>query len=126
MRDDEDAQGAAEAGAAEHIPGTVPGAPPRAAVRPHSVASPHGARIDPYYWLRDDERRDAEVLDYLKAENAYKERALAPVKKLRDKLYAEIIGRLNRTMPASPISRMATGTSRASSRARSTPSWPAT
>ena len=46
--------------------------------RPHTVASPHGERIDPYYWLRDDERQDPEVLAYLNAENAYKERALAP------------------------------------------------
>jgi oligopeptidase B len=68
--------------------------PPKAAVRPHTVASPHGDRVDPYYWLRDDERRDPEVLAYLNAENDYKERALAPIKPLRDKLYAEIVGRL--------------------------------
>jgi oligopeptidase B len=69
-------------------------APPKAAVRPHTVASPHGDRVDPYYWLRDDERRDPEVLAYLNAENAYKERALAPAAALREKLYAEITGRL--------------------------------
>src|SRR5208283_3985726 len=68
--------------------------PPVAASRPHSVASPHGERTDPYYWLRDDDRRDGEVLAYLTAENAYKERQLAGVKALEDKLYAEIIGRL--------------------------------
>jgi oligopeptidase B len=68
--------------------------PPKAAVRPQVVASPHGDRIDPYYWLRDDERRDPEVLAYLESENAYKERALAPARPLREKLYAEIIGRL--------------------------------
>jgi len=68
--------------------------PPVAASRPHSVASPHGERTDPYYWMRDDDRRDGEVLAYLTAENAYKERQLAGVKALEDKLYAEIIGRL--------------------------------
>jgi len=67
---------------------------PMAARRPHTVASPHGARTDPYYWLRDDDRQDGEVLAYLKAENAYKERQLAGVKALEDKMYAEIIGRL--------------------------------
>jgi oligopeptidase B len=67
---------------------------PKAAIRPHTIASPHGARIDPYYWLRDDERQDPEVLAYLNAENAYKERALAPARALQDKLYAEIIARL--------------------------------
>jgi hypothetical protein len=29
------------------------------------------ARIDNYYWLRDDSRTDPEVLSYLKQENAY-------------------------------------------------------
>lgn len=68
--------------------------PPKAAIRPHTVASPHGDRVDPYYWLRDDERQNPEVLAYLNAENAYKERVLAPARPLRDKLYAEIIARL--------------------------------
>jgi oligopeptidase B len=68
--------------------------PPTAAVRPHAVVSPHGTRTDPYYWLRDDERSDAEVLAYLKAENAYTDAVLAPVKPLENKIYEEIIGRL--------------------------------
>jgi oligopeptidase B len=68
--------------------------PPKAPVRPQTIASPHGERIDPYYWLRDDERRNPEVLGYLHAENAYKEQALAPAQPLREKLYAEIIARL--------------------------------
>jgi oligopeptidase B len=71
-----------------------PGEPPKADVRPHVVASPHGGRDDPYYWLRDDERKDPEVLEYLKAENDYKERALAPALPLREKLFEEIVARL--------------------------------
>ena len=67
---------------------------PVAAYRPHRIASPHGERTDPYYWLRDDERRDSEVLAYLSAENAYKESQLAAIKPLENKLYAEIIARL--------------------------------
>jgi oligopeptidase B len=68
--------------------------PPRAAPRPRLIASPHGERTDPYYWLRDDERRDPEVRAYLAAENAYTERRLAPLAPLRDTLYREIVGRL--------------------------------
>jgi oligopeptidase B len=68
--------------------------PPRAVPLPHIIASPHGERADPYYWLRDDERRDPAVRAYLTAENEYKERLLAPVAPLRDTLYGEIIGRL--------------------------------
>src|SRR5271155_3039402 len=69
-------------------------AAPRPPARPHPIAAPHGVRIDPYYWLRDDERQNGEVLDYLRAENAYKELQLAAIKPLEEKLYAEIIGRL--------------------------------
>ncbi|MDP9065870.1 MAG: S9 family peptidase, partial [Pseudomonadota bacterium] len=68
--------------------------PPIAPQRAHSVSSPHGMRSDPYYWLRDDERADPEVLAYLTAENAYHAEHLAPVKPLEDKIYAEIVGRL--------------------------------
>jgi oligopeptidase B len=68
--------------------------PPVAPVRPHTVASPHGERIDPYYWLRDDERTNPEVLAYLAAENAYRERCMHAVKPFEDALYEEIVSRL--------------------------------
>jgi oligopeptidase B len=68
--------------------------PPRAARRPHTVASPHGDRTDPYYWLRDDERRDSDVLAYLTAENDYHALHSTPAKALEDEIYAEIVGRL--------------------------------
>jgi oligopeptidase B len=68
--------------------------PPIAAVRPHPVESPFGVRIDPYYWLRDDERKDPDVLAYLKAENAFRELSTAAAKPLENALYDEIVGRL--------------------------------
>jgi oligopeptidase B len=68
--------------------------PPIAAVQPHRVNSPFGARIDPYYWLRDDERKNPDVLAYLKAENAFRERTMAAAKPLEDALYDEIYSRL--------------------------------
>ena len=71
-----------------------PPEPPIAAVRPHPVASPFGVRIDPYYWLRDDERKNPEVLAYLNAENAFRERSTAAAKPLENALYDEIYGRL--------------------------------
>nr|WP_294971533.1 S9 family peptidase [uncultured Pseudomonas sp.] len=50
---------------------------------------------DPYAWL---ENRDAEdVLDYLKAENAYLEDQLLPQTKLRERLFQEIKGRIRET-----------------------------
>lgn len=53
------------------------------------------AAADPYSWL---ENRDAEdVLDYLKAENAYLEDQLLPQTKLRETLFQEIKGRIRET-----------------------------
>jgi oligopeptidase B len=67
---------------------------PVAAVRPYRVKSPFGERIDPYYWLRDDERSNPDVLAYLREENAFRERSMAQAKPLEDALYDEIYGRL--------------------------------
>jgi oligopeptidase B len=68
--------------------------PPVAAKKPHEVTSVNGIRQDEYYWLRDDKRENAEMLAYVKAENAYADAALAHVKPLQEKVYQEIIGRL--------------------------------
>ncbi len=76
--------------------------PPVADVRPHEVPSPHGARVDNYYWLRDDERKDPDVLAYLKAENEYKDAVLAPVRALEDRLFDEIVGRLKKDESSPP------------------------
>jgi oligopeptidase B len=69
-------------------------ATPVAAIRPHPVASPHGVRTDPYYWLRDDERTNPEVLAYLNAENAYREACIGALKGFETVLYEEIVARL--------------------------------
>ncbi|HET7204367.1 MAG TPA: S9 family peptidase [Steroidobacteraceae bacterium] len=68
--------------------------PPLAAIHPHVVESPHGARPDDYYWLRDDTRTSAEVLGYLQAENAYRDAVTAALRPLEDELYREIVGRI--------------------------------
>src|ERR1700759_4712215 len=68
--------------------------PPMAAVRPHAVSSPNGMRTDPYYWLRDDERSNPEVIEYLKQENSYGARSILAAKPLENALYEEIVARL--------------------------------
>jgi oligopeptidase B len=68
--------------------------PPAAAMKPHELKSPHGTRVDEYYWLRDDAREDAGVLAHLAAENAYKDAMLAPLRPLEEKLFAEIVARI--------------------------------
>lgn len=68
--------------------------PPTAAQRPHVVSSPFGDRVDPWYWLRDDERKNPEMIAYLEAENDYLKSVMAPHRSLEQKVYEEIIGRL--------------------------------
>lgn len=65
---------------------------PRAAQKTHEITTHGHTRIDKYYWLR--ERENPEVIDYLNAENEYLEKAMAPVKGLREELFAEMKGRI--------------------------------
>lgn len=67
---------------------------PVAARKPHTVSSEHGNREDPYYWLRDDSRENAEMLEYLRAENAWFAEKMAPRQALVETLYTEIVGRI--------------------------------
>ena len=67
--------------------------PPIAVKKPHVVKGP-ADRVDEYYWLRDDTRKDPEVLAYLNAENAYADAVMAPLRPLQDQLYGEIVGRI--------------------------------
>ncbi|HEX9974669.1 MAG TPA: prolyl oligopeptidase family serine peptidase, partial [bacterium] len=56
----------------------------------------HGdTRIDDYFWLR--ERDNPEVIEYLTAENAYKDAMLQHTEKLQKKLFKEIVGRIKQT-----------------------------
>jgi oligopeptidase B len=77
--------------------------PPIAAVHPHDVASPHGTRVDPYYWMRDDARADPAVLAHLAAENAYTEAVLAPAKALEDALFDELRARVKEDDASVPV-----------------------
>jgi oligopeptidase B len=73
-----------------------PPRPPVARQVPHVVKSPHGDRVDEYFWLRDDdaERKRPDIVEHLKAETAYAEAMLAPGRALHDKLVAEMRGRI--------------------------------
>jgi len=69
--------------------------PPDAVQKPHVVKAPHGAqRVDEYYWLRDDSRKDPAMLAYLNAENAHVDAVMGPHKQLENRLYDEIVGRI--------------------------------
>src|SRR5256885_2785128 len=52
-------------------------------------------RVDHYAWLRHKE--SPEVIDYLKAENAYTDAVLKPTEPFQEKLYQEMLGRILQT-----------------------------
>ncbi len=74
----------------------TPPVPPKAATRPHSTTH-HGVTVeDPYHWLKDEgypQVKDADVLAYLEAENAYFEAMMGPHAELVETLYQEIKAR---------------------------------
>ena len=64
----------------------------------------HGdTRVDNYAWLR--EKDNAEVTQYLEAENQYTEQVMAPLKPLQETLYKEILGRIQETDLSVPVKR---------------------
>ena len=76
--------------------------PPVAEQRPYTVKGP-AERNDPYYWLRDDTRKDPKVLAYLNAENAYADAVLAPLAPLKQKLFAEFTSRIKQDDASVPV-----------------------
>ena len=67
---------------------------PPYAPRRETILTRHGdSRSDPYYWLRDDSRQDAEVLAYLQAENEYTKAQMAVTASLQRQLYQEMRAR---------------------------------
>ena len=71
--------------------------PPVAAKRPHS-ATYHGVTLtDEYHWLKDQSYPkidDTEILDHLKAENAYFVAQMAPQAALSETIFQEMKGRV--------------------------------
>ncbi len=49
---------------------------------------------DPYHWMRDDTREDETVLTHLKAENAYTEAVMAPLRSRVETLFEEMVARI--------------------------------
>ena len=73
--------------------------PPDAEQRRHIVSAPAGDRNDPYYWLRDDSRRDVELLRLLEAENDYTQAVLAD----REPLVVELADEMRDRIPEEQI-----------------------
>jgi len=87
--------GAAQPGQASIEPTTTMTNEPMPEKRPHEMTLHDHTRIDEYYWLRDDTRKDPEVIAYLEAENAYFDEAMQPYAALQKTIYGEMVGRLD-------------------------------
>jgi oligopeptidase B len=74
--------------------------PPAAARKPKVLTKFGDRRVDPYFWLR--EKSDPEVIRYLEAENAYTEAVAKPLAPFREKLYQEMLARVQETDESVP------------------------
>ena len=84
------------ASAAQHAPPVAPRHPKR--------IEQHGqTRVDDYAWLR--EKDSPEVLAYLHAENAFTQQLMRSTEALQEKLYSEIVGRIQQTDETPPVRR---------------------
>lgn len=88
--------------------------PPMAEKVPFEMTEHGNKRVDDYFWMRlSDAQKEAKtpdeqtqkVLDYLNAENAYLESKMAPHKALREKLFEEIVGRIEQKDESVPVTK---------------------
>lgn len=69
--------------------------PPVAIKKPKELTIHDHTRIDNYFWM--NERDTPDVIDYLKAENAYTDATMEPLQAFREKLFLEMKSRIKET-----------------------------
>lgn len=80
--------------------------PPEAVKKTVEVGRHGDLRSDEYYWMNDYFKKgpdSIEVLEYLKAENAYLDTMMGPVKPLQDKLFGEMKKRIKEKDESVPV-----------------------
>ncbi len=70
---------------------------------PHAMTIHGDTRIDSYYWMRDDERRNPDVLHHLEQENQYTETVLKHTEAMQQQLFEEIKGRIAKDDNSVPV-----------------------
>lgn len=70
-------------------------APPLARREPVEQVVHGDRRVDHYHWLR--QKDSPEVIAYVEAENAYTDAVLTPTQEFQEKLYSEMLGRIQQT-----------------------------
>lgn len=79
--------------------------PPVAEKKPYKMEAHGDVRIDNYYWMNDYFKKgpdNANVVDYLKAENAYLDTMTSGLKSFRQKLFDELKGRIKEDDESAP------------------------
>lgn len=99
-------------GSSENAQNTDTITPPVAQKQEHIFHEHGNKRFDNYFWMRlTDEQKNAEipdeqtqdVLDYLNAENDYLKKVMKPTEALQDKLYDEMVARLDPNDVSVPV-----------------------
>jgi oligopeptidase B len=78
---------------------------PIAPKKPYIHSLHQDDRVDDYFWLRDDQRSNSTVIDYLEAENNYTEVMMKHTETLQESLYQEMLGRIQETDLSVPARR---------------------
>lgn len=63
---------------------------------PHKMVIHNHTRVDDYYWMRDDSRKNPEVLAHLAAENDYTKAQLQHTEAMQEKIFQEIKARIEK------------------------------
>jgi len=69
---------------------------------PFEITTHGDTRIDNYYWMRDMDRKDPEIISHLEAENAYTKAKLKHTEKFQEELFNELKGRIKQTDESVP------------------------
>lgn len=77
--------------------------PPKAEEKPHRLTEHGDDRMDPFYWLRSDDRSSPDVIKYLNEENKYTKEVMGETEKLQKELYEEMRGRIQETDTSAPV-----------------------
>jgi len=70
---------------------------------PFVIGTHRHERSDNYYWMRDDTRKDPEILAHLRAENAYTKAQLSHTKDMQQTLFNEIKNRIVKDDNSVPV-----------------------
>ena len=76
--------------------------PPVAKKVPYEMEAHGDKRVDNYYWMRDDERKDPEIIAHLEAENNYTKAMLAHTETMQEQLFNEIVSRIEKNDDSVP------------------------